>query len=207
MNNKGKIDIGGFIGLVFLIAIIIGILGLSGVIDLQGIIKGETPLFGTNYEEKVKKLCEKLDVSGNYQKEEYEKVTKDIKDAIAGLNENTSYEEGIDKAWEIMKGSEFCLNKVCTIIDSRNNKKMYMYGCEEKEYKEVSFKDMMMETRKSMTIDPLLSTGCSTLNSKGEYSYKSPSDDNFSVDCKNWVCRATVDGKEYKRDCKTGETR
>ncbi len=51
----------------------------------------------------------------------------------------------------------------------------------------------------------MLSTACSNMNSNGDYvaeQLEGEDDNEGTVECTDWECTATYNGKSYKRDCR-----
>ncbi len=51
----------------------------------------------------------------------------------------------------------------------------------------------------------MLSTACSNMNSNGDYvaeQLEGEDENEGTVECADWVCTATYNGKSYQRDCR-----
>jgi hypothetical protein len=87
---------------------------------------------------------------------------------------------------------KFCSESECIIIEDNDSYWIHYYDCELDEY---DYEELEVEeTGKTLNANVVLNTACSNVNARGDYS-----DD--SVNCKEFICDATIGGKTYTKDC------
>jgi len=138
-----------------------------------------------NYKKELKNMCLNVDKDGNYNYDLYE----EIEDKLESLEEKEKY----DQMWDVVKGLKACNEFDCIIVEDNDSHIYHTYDCENDDYDTEEF-EIDDDAKKTMNANVVLSTACSNVNSKGDYSAE-------NVKCENFICDATIDGKTYTRDC------
>ena len=187
MFRNARSNLFFLVGIILLIAFVVGMLDLNGVINIRALIGGEGHFIPIDYEKDIKKLCDKMDEEGNYNKEEAEKYQEKLREAS---NSNKSGQEKVNEMWDVLRGEQFCVNKRCVYFEDSKELNIYMYTCGTDEVEKYNLYDEF----KNMQVNMMLNAACSSLNSKGEYKSE-------KVSCEKFFCTVTYDGAPYTINC------
>lgn len=211
-NNKKKRNIILPIFLTIIILIVVGIfaLQLTGVIDLQELTDNIT-----NQDEREEVDNDKDDSEDEEDKEESKNNTGSFFTPVKADIILTTACSNVDPNGEYyMPDDEFpveCKNNVCvTKVDGKE----YSKNCseennntEEPEQSEENNSPEEVEEEKeenndspmsSIQVNIFFDTACANLDPNGDFSMENSS---YVVNCNNYVCEATIHGKEYTRTC------
>jgi hypothetical protein len=196
INKKGKIDISLIVGILLLIAIVIGTLEIVGLINIRALFGGPGTFIPTNYEEKIKEMCKKTDSEGIYNKENANKIENGFlelyKDPLFETGTPDDMDKMVEKIWDVVKESNYCENNECNLATDDGTKNLYRYNCSTQKLE----KNNLEETAGEFVSDYYLSLGCSKMDKNGTF-------ENKNVKCGNYHCSSTYKGKTYKRNCKS----
>lgn len=210
--NKNSAIVGGIFALLLLIGIVVIILNATGKIDLNKASSDDTTEEKANKEESkpVIRPTEEQKTEVNEEPEEPKKENSEVTNKpnvdLAALcdkrGEYGEYNEDVvleffeameaDDSAESLKnvrGKEFCIFENCYYFPNDSTKEASVYNCETKEY--TDFKWDPIQMRANIT----LSSACANVNSQGNF----VADD---INCQNFVCKVTIDGKEFSSECK-----
>lgn len=146
----------------------------------------------TSEEEELDKMCSELDEEGYYNKEFVDSLNQKI--------EELPDSAGVNELWELVKGSKYCSKQECHIYGETDDHIIHDYVCITKKYNKTTMEDKIDEAYATTYID----AACRALDENGNpvESPSSPIGQVEGLTCSEFVCKVTINEKEYSRNCK-----
>ncbi len=216
-KNKG----GGFFSFLLALLLVIGLslflLDYTGKVDVrkyvgkyygvikQKVLKNDKKEDAKEVEEEKKdegpkeeiaKMCSNVNESGAYNEQALVAIEEKTG---TNINANSSIED----VWNIYKGAKYCSENECYIFEDSDSHVFYMYDCVDKEYQKNTMEEYILSEQSNY----YLTLSCSNIREDGSIdSQEVLMNDELKVAdsliCENNVCKVTISGKEFIRNCK-----